>query len=141
MQPGEFVQILNVARCPLDHNIKHCSVPCRTKEHIAAILYTQENKITFRFQSVQEQHGSADCGLFAIAFAVSLCGGENPLLANYVQHKLRQHLWQWFINRGFPQKETRKKTWKTTGRRNISCILCVQVTRRKGHDSMQRMVP
>jgi hypothetical protein len=94
IQRGEFVQVLNVSGCHwitistigcqqgvvnVYDSIPSCSVPLRTKEQIAAIICTQAKKIILEFPAVQSQRGSSDCGLFALAFATSLCLGQNPL--------------------------------------------------------------
>ena len=66
-----------------------------------------------------KQRGSADCGVFALPFAASLCAGENPVQANYVQYQLRPHLWQCLVERessAFP-KTKRKKTTRQQERR------------------------
>ena len=43
--------------------------------------------------SVQQQQGTLDCGLFAIAFAVEVCSGRNPQCASFDQKKMREHLY------------------------------------------------
>ena len=58
------------------------------KQQIASILFTDEPDITASFQNVQEQRGHSDCGVFALAFATSLCTGEDPVENTYVQHLL-----------------------------------------------------
>ncbi len=50
----------------------------RVKEQIASICCTPKNKIDVTFVDVQRQIGGSDCGLFALAFATSLCAGNNP---------------------------------------------------------------
>lgn len=42
--------------------------------------------------SVQQQIGTLDCGLYAIAFAVDLCMGKNPKYSHFDQSKMREHL-------------------------------------------------
>ena len=42
--------------------------------------------------NIQQQKGSKDCGLFAIATATSLCFGDDPTMISYNQEELRQHL-------------------------------------------------
>lgn len=123
----EFAQILNVAGnhwitvsnfgCPPGHinvydSIPACDIPKHTKRQIAAILHTSETEITLNFQKVQIQKGANDCGLFALAFAATLCDGENPSEINYIQHELRKHLLM-SIEKGsllkFPQRKRKKK--------------------------------
>lgn len=43
--------------------------------------------------SVQQQHGTLDCGLFAIAYAVEVCLGRNPQCASFDQKRMREHLY------------------------------------------------
>jgi hypothetical protein len=45
-------------------------------------------------QSVQQQKGCVDCGLFAIVYAVEVCSRRNPEEAIFVQEKIRSHLLQ-----------------------------------------------
>jgi len=42
--------------------------------------------------SVQQQDGTLDCGLFAVANAVEVCLNSNPVSAQYDQKKMRRHL-------------------------------------------------
>lgn len=41
---------------------------------------------------VQQQTNSYDCGLFAIAFALHLAGGDEPSAVNFNCSRMRQHL-------------------------------------------------
>ena len=50
----------------------------RNKEEIAALLHTSKDTITIQYMNVQHQIGASDCGLFALAFATSLCLAINP---------------------------------------------------------------
>ena len=77
---------------PVFDSLPSGDVPTRTKEQIAAMLFTSNNQIILQFPNVQVQRGSADCGLFAIASAMPLCAGEDPCSTNYIQHDLRHHL-------------------------------------------------
>ena len=42
--------------------------------------------------SVQQQQGTLDCGLFAIAYAVEICFGRNPQCASFNQKQMHEHL-------------------------------------------------
>ena len=126
IQKGQFVQILNVNRnhwttvsnlmCPPGTVYVYDSLPSidlhsRTKVQIAAILCSPEREINVGFPLVQIQHGGNDCGLFALAFATSLCDGENPAEINYIQNKLREHFLNCLERRAiskFPQRERKK---------------------------------
>ena len=95
IQGGEFVQILNVRRshwiaisnigCQggvvnVYDSMPNCDLPRRTKQQIAAILFWKKKNFRLQFQAVQEQRGGSDCGLFTVAFATSLCVGDDPTL-------------------------------------------------------------
>ena len=64
----------------------------RLKEQIASVLFTEENAITLRFMNVQHQHGTSDCGLFAVVFAAALCEGIDPTTLVFCQPLMRKHL-------------------------------------------------
>ena len=69
-------------------------LPPHAKAQIAAIMCVKEANIFLEFVSVQEQYGHSDCGVFAIAFATSLCAGHSPAKTTYIQHLLQPHLLQ-----------------------------------------------
>ena len=139
IQRGEFVQVLNVSGCHwitistigcqqgvvnVYDSIPSCSVPLRTKEQIAAIICTQAKKIILEFPAVQSQRGSSDCGLFSLAFATSLCLGQNPVQTNYIQHTLRSHLLDCFTQRvisAFPRTTRKKKVSYHPTSRTSNC--------------------
>ena len=105
----KFVQVLNVHQshwitvtsigCDTsDHQVKvydslpSTDVPLRTKQQIGSMLFSNFHEIKMLFPNVQLQQNSNDFGLFALAFAVSLCAGQDPLTTTYIQSKLRSHL-------------------------------------------------
>ena len=68
-------------------------------KQIAAILCHSQREIKVVYPAVQRQRGSSDCGAFALAFATSLCSGENPAAITYCQKKLRSHIVSCLENR------------------------------------------
>ena len=117
-QPGE-VNIYD--------SIRSRVVSTRTRDQIAAILFSQRQKITLTISAVQEQRGSSDCGLFALAYATSLCSGEHPAQVNYVQHMFRNHLLTCLQRRQitpFPSTTRPRKLLKSYAQvsYNIFCI-------------------
>lgn len=60
--------------------------------------HSHQSVLEIQKMSVQQQHGTIDCGLFSIAFAVELCLGRNPQHASFEQKKMRDHLYSCFTN-------------------------------------------
>ena len=63
-----------------------------TVSQICSIVCRQKTSVTIEIMDVLKQHGSTDCGLFALAFGTSLCVGELPSEKRYIQSDLRAHL-------------------------------------------------
>lgn len=59
---------------------------------VAVILKSKEKSFVIRHVEVQRQSGTKDCGLFAVAFAVSLCMRHDPHMQSYDQSQMRTHL-------------------------------------------------
>ena len=59
---------------------------------VASILKTPEKSFDLHHVDVQRQRGGSDCGLFAIAFATSLCMRKDPHIQQYSQSSMREHL-------------------------------------------------
>ena len=62
------------------------------KRQVAAILQTPLSAFELRHVNVQHQVGGSDCSLFAIAFAVALCSGLDPLRCSFKQAQMHSHL-------------------------------------------------
>ena len=82
VQRSEFVQVLHIGGnhwltvsnigCPhatvhIFDSLPNIDMPSCAKAQIAALLCTDKHQIQLEFQSVQLQHGSSDCGTFALA--------------------------------------------------------------------------
>ena len=119
-----FVQVINIDSqhwvcssnigCPEGVVDVYDSIPAYSigsttlKKQIATILNTKSPSFKLRFIDVQRQNGSDDCALFAIAFAVTLCHGQDPNLIRYDQNQMRNHLFKCFQEgkiTPFPEKE------------------------------------
>ena len=80
------------------------------KETVKVIhdLYQQDSeKLTITLCRCQKQRGGKDCGLFSIAFAVSLVFGMNPSKLKFHQDAMRAHLVECFnkqVMQPFPCK-------------------------------------
>ena len=60
-------------------------------EHACRMLLYAGEIVTFINEKILKQIGSADCGLFAPAFATDLCQGLDPTTQSYDQALMRQH--------------------------------------------------
>ena len=98
-----------------------------SKQQICAIIKPAGKNLIFQKCPVQNQVGGSDCGLFAIAFAVSICLGVNPSKFIYDQENMRRHLTeclenQKFSNFPFSVNTNWKKKKVTKTREHIYCI-------------------
>ena len=59
---------------------------------LAVLLNTSSSTIVTEWPSMQRQRGESDCGLFAVAVAISLLNGEDPGSKSYDQSVMRSHL-------------------------------------------------
>ncbi len=102
----EFVQVVNVCG---NHWLALSTIGCQqsairiydsmggrlpkaTLKLVADLLQSGDKAITIEFVDVQQQRGSNDCGLFALAFIASICCGVEPSTVTYQQNAMRQHL-------------------------------------------------
>ena len=131
IERGEFVQILNIRQnhwitvtnigCSANHyniydSIPSGDIPLRAIQQICSIIFSDANKIQLNFPAVQSQRGGNDCGLFSIAFAVTLCSGFDPSDLQYDQQFFRSHLMDCIKNRcitPFPCTKQKKKRHQT----------------------------
>ena len=60
-------------------------------KQIANVIQTQEERISIEIMPIQQQANSGDCGLSALAFAVSLLHGRDPYQEHYGGGKMRTH--------------------------------------------------
>lgn len=105
VQRRDFVQILRVAHIGSQFpnwlssstcdSFPNCELYSRTKQQIAAILFSTE-------RSFLDESGGTDCGLFSLAFAASLCAGENPSEIYYIKRAFRDHLNSFWSNKIAP---------------------------------------
>ena len=98
-----------------------------SKSQILSILKHDGKNVTFHVVPVQRQVGGTECGLFAIAFAVSLSFGLNPAKLIFDQNKMRAHLIscftkQQFSNFPFNINTNWKKKKQTTLKEDIFCV-------------------
>ena len=107
IEANEFVQILHSAAHWLTitcstigtehpnvfvYDSLYSPPPAVMKQQNAALLTTQKSEIQLQYVDVQMQSGANDCGLFAIAFATTLCLGELPGKYIFEQRAMRGNL-------------------------------------------------
>lgn len=105
-EAGEFIQVLNVSE---NHWLTISNIGCDSfsvkvydslggrlphisRKVVANILQCKKQCIIVMHEDVQKQHGGNDCGVFALAFATSLCNGKDPSKELYDQQAMRDHL-------------------------------------------------
>ena len=91
-QTGEFIQVRNAGNSHwmtvstigcAPGNIRvydslHLMLTSTLHMVIADLMMTTKKVISVKYADVQWQSGPSDCGLFALAFATSLCNGNDP---------------------------------------------------------------
>ena len=100
-----FVQILHVS---CNHWVVISNIIDKSTPRTVSVYDSLNSKtmpvanlqhISPAFMPVQQQEGSDDCGLFAIAFATSLCFGQDPCYTSYYQARMRNHLRECLIGK------------------------------------------
>ena len=79
---------------------------------IASLIHTKDQQILVKIEDVQNQEDSSSCGLFAIAYAVSLCLTDDPRQIQFDKNALRAHLLKCLVQRKmsrFPQLSGSRK--------------------------------
>ena len=89
--PNHWITVTNIG-CISSHIKVYDSIPSgnissRAIQEICAMIFSDAKEITLNFPPVQSQRGGSDCGLFAIAFATTLCTGFDPVHLLYNQHR------------------------------------------------------
>ena len=105
-------------------------------ETLKLIKQYHGSSCTVRLMNIQQQKGSKDCGLFAIATATSLCYGDDPTMIVYCQDELRQHLLDCLTAEDlspFPHEATKAKAkmQKNAYRLNLMTLIHMALVARK----------
>ena len=129
IQRGEFTQVLNkgnyhwftISTIGCEHGVVRVYdssshyVTSRNRQEIAALVCAKTKSITLEYMNVHLQGGASDCGLFALAFATSLCNSDDPTRHIYTQHAMRAHLLSAFESgklEDFPVSRSRRSSLK-----------------------------
>lgn len=107
------------------------TIPMQVKLQIASIITHPGNKMKLNMKYCQKQQGGVDCGLFAIANAISLCEGKDPGMLTYDQSTMRKHLEKCLATTnmvGYPELEPPRKLKVKTHFTHCSPLLRLQAT-------------
>ena len=74
----------------------HTTMNHQTKLLLSELVHCTSKTFTVGFSNVYKQSGSADCGLFSIAYITDLAFGKDPSLHVYQQSGMREHLFKCF---------------------------------------------
>ena len=123
-----YVIINNIGHIQVFDSV-HNNISSDTINQICSIVHSQKKSVTIEIMDVLKQRGSTDCGLFALAFATSLCHEELPSERKYIQGDLRAHLSSIFeLNnpsvKPFPSSNRQKTPTNIIKKKMIIAIFC-----------------
>ncbi|PIK60068.1 hypothetical protein BSL78_02973 [Apostichopus japonicus] len=78
---------------------KRLSYPLDTVKAAACLLQTKDDQIFLHVMNVTQQKSGSSCGVFALAFAASLCSGQDPTKLHYDEDIIWQGLFENLSNR------------------------------------------
>ena len=78
------------------YDSKYASLSTETKLLLSQLVHTDKPAFTVKVASVTKQSGSADCGVFAIAYITSIAFGLDPAQYVFNQAAMRPHLQKCF---------------------------------------------
>ena len=85
----------NASRIPISEKLEaheKLEVHEKLEAQVASFFHQSITKTTMSWPEIQQQRGNYDCGLFALAFATSLCAGIDPRTLHLDQDHMRAHL-------------------------------------------------
>jgi len=101
-------------------------IPLSTKEAVASLLCTTKRFISLVFPDVQQQPNHYDCGLFALAYASSVCNNLNPAtktITNIVYDSIFWSVWRMGNSKLFPVNPNHE-ILKLLSEIHFVCIVC-----------------
>ncbi len=91
------------------------------KKQLVVIIKCVFPSFYIRYVEVERQVGTADCGLFAIAFALTLCLGSDPYMKQYNQKLMRNHFEMCVDNKQLLHFPTLPCSRRQRARKRIKC--------------------
>ena len=96
----------------------------KNKKVVADILRCKSDAIVLEYIQVRYQIGMSDCGLFAIAFAASICNSEDPGKVLFHQNSLRSHLKSLFRKLGDNSVSKKRNSTSEHGKGCTDKVVC-----------------
>lgn len=101
---------------------------CSILDQACAILKSPAKSITINVVNVQQQYGSTQCGLYALAFAADLCENIDPFSRVYYESRFRSHLLTCFLSEKiapFPSRRRRSVLEERVTKISVTDIFCI----------------
>ena len=76
------------------YDSKYSTITESLRDQICALMHSCQQTITVHHINTDKQENGHDCGLYAIAYATSLCNGDDVTSVHYNSQKMREHLVQ-----------------------------------------------
>ena len=94
---NHWVTVSSINTQPSHINIydsKYSTITESLRDQICALMHSCQRTITVHRINTDKQENGHDCGLYAIAYATSLCNGDDATSVHYNSQKMREHLVQ-----------------------------------------------
>ena len=94
---NHWVTVSTINTQPSHINIydsKYSTITESLRDQICALMHSCQRTITVHHINTYKQENGHDCGLYAIAYATSLCNGDDVTSLHYNSQKMREHLVQ-----------------------------------------------
>lgn len=104
-----------------------CDPDSSVIRQVCTVLNSSARNVMIKIINVQQQCGSNECGLFALAFASDLCAHRDPFTRVYFESKFRSHLLTCFVSgktTHFPSRSRRVQEDRAVGV-SVTDIFCV----------------
>ena len=89
----------------------YTSISASTRQLLSQLVYTDKPTFSIRISPASKQSGNSGCGVYAIAFIISIAFGLDPALSVYDQNSMRDHLLTCFERKQIHVPSVVKKDW------------------------------
>eukprot|EP00795_Rhopilema_esculentum_P005790 gene5790-11078_t len=77
---------------PVYDSLQNSRFDFQIQNVIASLIHSLKQEILIKVEDVQNQEDGNSCGLFAIAYAVTLCFADDPRQIHFDKSQMRNHL-------------------------------------------------